>query len=133
MFYTGHNRPRTDDLMLSDKSFIKIRNRIGPRTSDPINIYYTGSELEPIPGVLRIILGLDLRLDHLKLLVECTLDGGYTSRSLFHASYQSYNFKSQSHEETQTDFIKVRCLQNQFLPSNHPSLEFFAGHCGRGP
>ena len=40
---------------------------------------------------------------------------------------------SQSHEETQTDFIKVRCLQTQFLPSSHPSLEFFAGHRGRGP
>ena len=56
---------------------------------------------------------------------------GYTSRSLSHTSQHSY--KSQSHEETKIDFIKIRCLQIQFLPSNHPSLEFFAGHCGRGP
>ena len=40
--------PRTEDLMLSDKSFIKITNRIG-----------------------SITLGLELRLDHLRLIVEC--------------------------------------------------------------
>ena len=46
----------TEDLMLSGMSFIKIR---------------TGSVLKLILGVHRITLGLDLRLDHLILLVEC--------------------------------------------------------------
>ena len=32
--YTGRSRPRTEDLMLSGRSFIKIRIRIGPKT-DP--------------------------------------------------------------------------------------------------
>ena len=46
--YTGtqsYANRRTEDLILSGKSFIKLRN--------------------------RITLGLDRRLDHLKLLVEC--------------------------------------------------------------
>ena len=30
-FFTEHSRPRTEDLMLSDKLFIKITNRIGPK------------------------------------------------------------------------------------------------------
>ena len=47
---------RTEDLMLSRKSFIKK---------------WTGSLLKMTPEVHRITLGLDLRLDHLKLLVEC--------------------------------------------------------------
>ena len=47
---------QTEYLMLSGRSYIIIRNRIGPRT---------------ILGVNRITLGLDLRLDHLLLLVEC--------------------------------------------------------------
>ena len=55
---------QTEDLMLSGRSFMKMRNRAG---------------LGPIPGAHRIALGLDLRLGHLKQLVECTQRATSTS------------------------------------------------------
>ena len=37
-----------------------------------------------------------------------------------------------NHTKKLRQFSSIRCLLTQFLPSNHPSLEFFAGHCGQG-
>ena len=47
---------RTKDLMLSGRSFIEMR---------------TERDLGPIPEAHQIALGLNLRLCHLKQLVEC--------------------------------------------------------------